>query len=89
VAVIDGAHGLVLVQNRPCGDPSPCPADRVITRSFTAGCMSLGLVAHDHIIIGDGRYFSASEAGIAQGWQRAAPAGAAGEPASECPCAVR
>lgn len=68
VGIAGGACGLVLVQNHPCGDPSPTPLDRVITRSFKDGCVTLGLVPHDHIIIGDGRYFSASEADTVPGW---------------------
>lgn len=68
VGVTDGASGLVLVQNHPCGDPSPTPADEAITKAFNDGCVTLGLVPHDHIIIGDGWYFSASEAERVAGW---------------------
>jgi DNA repair protein RadC len=63
VGLVEGAHGIVLVQSQPSGKPSPSALDRVITKLFNKGCQTLGFVAYDHIIIGENGYFSAREAG--------------------------
>lgn len=68
VGLVEGAHGIVLVQSQPSGKPSPSALDRVITRLFNKGCQTLGFVAYDHIIIGADGYFSAREAGALPGW---------------------
>lgn len=68
VGLVEGAHGIVLVQSQPSSKPSPSALDRVITRLFNKGCQTLGFVAYDHIIIGADGYFSAREAGALPSW---------------------
>ena len=63
-AVAMNAYGVVLAHCHPSGDPSPSEADRRITRrmSEAAGVLQISLV--DHIIVGDGKWFSFKEAGV-------------------------
>lgn len=46
------ATAIVLVHNHPSGDPSPSQADIEITRQIIAAGKPLGVVVHDHIIVG-------------------------------------
>jgi DNA repair protein RadC len=43
---------LILVHNHPSGDPSPSEADVSMTQSVAAIAKPLGIVVHDHIIVG-------------------------------------
>ena len=63
-ALAEKAAGLVLVHNHPSGQTEPSAADRRLTRAllFAAQAVEINLV--DHLIIGDNRYFSFSEAGL-------------------------
>lgn len=46
------ATALILVHNHPSGDPSPSSADIDVTRQIETAASALGLVLHDHIVIG-------------------------------------
>jgi DNA repair protein RadC len=46
------ATALLLVHNHPAGDPSPSSADVQMTRAIADVAKPLGIVVHDHIIIG-------------------------------------
>ena len=52
------ANALILVHNHPSGDPSPSPEDIVMTRSVQKACQAIGVLVHDHVIIGKGKEFS-------------------------------
>lgn len=52
------ASALILVHNHPSGDPTPSPADIAMTEQINAACAALGLVLHDHIIVGKARELS-------------------------------
>lgn len=47
-----GAGALVLAHNHPSGDPTPSKEDIAMTRAVVDACRSLGIVVHDHVIIG-------------------------------------
>lgn len=49
-----GASALVLVHNHPSGDPTPSKADREMTKAIVQAATALGLVVHDHLIVGKG-----------------------------------
>ena len=53
-----GATALVLVHNHPSGDPSPSRADIDMTRLIVDAAKPLGIVVHDHIIVGRQGHFS-------------------------------
>lgn len=52
------ATALILVHNHPSGDPSPSRADVDMTREIGQATTMLGIVLHDHLIIGNGRHYS-------------------------------
>ena len=47
-----GASALILVHNHPSGDPSPSRADIQITQRIAEAGRLLGIVVHDHVIVG-------------------------------------
>ena len=46
------ASALILVHNHPSGDPTPSTADVKMTRDIIEVAKPLGIVVHDHIIVG-------------------------------------
>ena len=46
------ATAVVLVHNHPSGDPTPSQADVQMTRAIIDIADPLGIVVHDHIIVG-------------------------------------
>ncbi len=46
------ASALILVHNHPSGDPTPSAADIKMTRDIADIAKPLGIVIHDHIIVG-------------------------------------
>lgn len=54
-ALLLNASALILVHNHPAGDPDPSEADISMTREVQKACIALGLILHDHIIVGAGR----------------------------------
>ncbi|MHA1524587.1 MAG: RadC family protein [Alphaproteobacteria bacterium] len=47
-----GATALILVHNHPSGDPTPSTADVGMTKEVVTAAKALGIIVHDHIIIG-------------------------------------
>jgi DNA repair protein RadC len=52
------ASALILVHNHPSGDPTTSEADLSMTMQVQDACQALGLVLHDHLIIGKERELS-------------------------------
>jgi len=46
------ATAIVLVHNHPSGDPTPSRADIEMTKQIVAAGKPLGVIVHDHIIVG-------------------------------------
>jgi DNA repair protein RadC len=46
------ATAIILVHNHPSGDPTPSRADIEMTRAIVDAAKPLGIVVHDHIIVG-------------------------------------
>lgn len=46
------ASALILVHNHPSGDPTPSDADIAMTDQIANAANALGLVLHDHLVIG-------------------------------------
>jgi DNA repair protein RadC len=63
-AVRESAAAVIFIHNHPSGDPAPSREDREITRRLKEAGDILGIKVLDHIIIGDGTYFSFVESGI-------------------------
>jgi DNA repair protein RadC len=47
-----GATALILVHNHPSGDPTPSRADIDMTRLIVEAAKPLGVIIHDHLIVG-------------------------------------
>ncbi|MBW1929698.1 MAG: DNA repair protein RadC [Deltaproteobacteria bacterium] len=58
------AAALVFVHNHPSGDPSPSSEDHRITRELVWAAKLLQINVLDHIVIGNGRYFSYADQGL-------------------------
>jgi DNA repair protein RadC len=58
------ATALILVHNHPSGDPTPSRDDVEMTQDVKLAAGSLGIVLHDHVIIGNGRWLSFRQEGL-------------------------
>lgn len=63
-AVRESAAAVIFVHNHPSGDPAPSREDRELTRRLKEAGELLGIRVLDHVIIGDGSYFSFTESGL-------------------------
>ena len=62
-ALLANAAAIIVSHNHPSGDPTPSADDVDLTRRLAAAGDLLGISLLDHIVIGDGRYFSFKESG--------------------------
>ena len=51
-ALLLNASAMILVHNHPSGDPTPSETDIAMTAQIAVATDALGLVLHDHVIIG-------------------------------------
>ncbi len=51
-ALDHSASAILLVHNHPSGDPTPSRADIEMTKQISTAAQPLGIIVHDHIIIG-------------------------------------
>ncbi|MEM1236561.1 MAG: DNA repair protein RadC [Pseudomonadota bacterium] len=58
------ASAMILVHNHPSGDPTPSEADISMTQQIDMAAGTLGLVLHDHIIVGQSRELSFRAEGL-------------------------
>lgn len=58
------AAALILVHNHPSGDPTPSLDDVELTRAMQGAALSLSLVLHDHVVVGNGRVLSFRAEGL-------------------------
>ena len=57
------AAAVIFAHNHPSGDPDPSPEDVAITRQLVFACKVVGITVHEHLVIGDNRYFSFADQG--------------------------
>lgn len=62
-AILQHASAIVVAHNHPSGDPSPSEEDTELTKQLFAAGQVLSMPMLDHVIIGDGAYYSFQEAG--------------------------
>ena len=58
------ASALILAHNHPSGDPAPSAEDIAMTREIGRAATALGVVVHDHVIVGNGRTVSFRAEGL-------------------------
>lgn len=56
--ILMNASTVLLAHNHPSGDPTPSQEDRALTRRLKDAGELLGITVLDHIVLGDGRYYS-------------------------------
>jgi DNA repair protein RadC len=59
-----GAAAMILVHNHPSGDPTPSKADITVTQDIKKAAAPLGVVLHDHVIIGRNGHTSLRDLGL-------------------------
>lgn len=52
------------MHNHPSGDAQPSEQDKTITRDVVAALRPLGIVLHDHVVIGKAGHFSFRAEGL-------------------------
>jgi len=59
-----GSASLILVHNHPSGSPQPSRQDIEVTRHIVSAGKSLGIVVHDHVVIGSEGHSSMRSMGL-------------------------
>ena len=62
-ALKNQAAALIFAHNHPSGDPQPSADDIGITRRLIFACRVTNITVHEHLIIGNNRYFSFADQG--------------------------
>jgi DNA repair protein RadC len=62
-ALDNHAAALIFAHNHPSGDPQPSREDMAITRQLVFACRVMGMTVHEHVIIGQDKYFSFADQG--------------------------
>jgi DNA repair protein RadC len=65
------AAAVVLVHNHPSGNPEPSAGDDDTTRDLLKAVQLVGLVLHDHVIVGESGHYSYADSGRLQELQDA------------------
>lgn len=63
LAIAEAAASVVVVHNHPGGEPAPSYEDDGATEGLVAAGHIIGICVIDHIIVGDGSYYSYNEEG--------------------------
>ncbi|MEJ2098939.1 MAG: DNA repair protein RadC [Desulfobacterales bacterium] len=69
-ALSHAAAALIFAHNHPSGDPQPSADDVAVTRQLVFAGRIMGMVVHEHIIIGENRYFSFADQGYIEQMNR-------------------
>ena len=66
------AAAVIFAHNHPSGDPQPSPEDTAVTRRLIQACLLMDITVHEHIVIGNGTYFSYADNGLIRQMRREA-----------------
>jgi DNA repair protein RadC len=66
-AIRRNVAAIIVIHNHPSGDPTPSPDDVAITRAIIEAGKLLDIQVLDHLVIGQGRFVSLKERGLAFG----------------------
>lgn len=61
--VKESAAAVIFLHNHPSGDPKPSPQDLELTKRLCESCTLLGVKVLDHIIVGEGCFYSFAQMG--------------------------
>ena len=62
-AIISNCVAIILAHNHPSGDPTPSQEDHQLTKRLKECGEMIGIPVLDHLVIGDGTYYSFAERG--------------------------
>jgi len=62
-ALLCNAKYVIIFHNHPSGDPTPSGYDDAVTERMEAACEIMGIPLRDHIVVGNGTYYSYFEMG--------------------------
>ena len=65
-AIRKNATNIIIVHNHPSGNPEPSDEDHQITVQMTKAGKLLGIPVLDHVVIGDGWYYSFNDKVISE-----------------------
>lgn len=68
-AVIANAASIIFAHNHPSGDPHPSREDEEMTKRLNEAGEILGIKVLDHIVVGEGQYFSFGDQGRLPRWK--------------------
>jgi DNA repair protein RadC len=57
------AAALIFAHNHPSGEPQPSTEDLAVTRQLVFAGRLMGITVHEHLIIGESRYYSFADEG--------------------------
>ena len=57
------AAAVIFAHNHPSGDPAPSREDAAVTRQLLFACRTVGITVHEHLVVGNNRYFSFADNG--------------------------
>jgi DNA repair protein RadC len=63
-AIANLTAGLIFVHNHPSGDPAPSQEDIQVTKRLCEVGKLIGIRCLDHVVVGQGRYFSFADEGM-------------------------
>ena len=63
-ALEHGASALIMVHNHPSGDTTPSKADIEMTNEVSKAALALGIILHDHVIVGRSGHTSFKATGL-------------------------
>ena len=58
------ASAVICCHNHPSGDPEPSAEDLQLTFQIFTALKSIGVTLHEHMVIGDSKYYSMADHGI-------------------------
>jgi len=62
--LLSGASAMILVHNHPSGVTKPSDADIRLTKTIQEASKLIDVQVHDHLIVGENRFFSFREEGL-------------------------
>ena len=68
-ALKQNAVSLIFVHNHPSGNPEPSASDRDLSRELVYAASIMRIKVLDHIVIGEGKYFSFADDGLIEEYE--------------------
>lgn len=66
-AIINNTAQIIIAHNHPSGDPKPSEDDITTTKRLVDAGKLVGISIIDHLVVGNGKYFSFKDSGIING----------------------